>query len=53
MAIDKYAGSLWDESEDKWLFEKGEYAVLLGIGDGGLVEGGTFVIEENSHWLGL
>jgi beta-glucosidase len=53
--IDKYAASLWDEAEDRWMFEKGEYEVLVGTSsrEQDLVSAGTFTIEETSWWLGL
>lgn len=53
--IDKYAAALWDEAEDKWMYEKGEYEVLVGkssrVDD--LVSAGSFCIERTSWWLGL
>jgi beta-glucosidase len=51
--IDPYAGSLWDESENKWLLEEGEYQVWLAQGDEEFVDGGKFMVKESCHWLGL
>ena len=55
VAIDKYAASLWDESEDRWLREAGEYEVLVGRSSRAedLASAGVFVVEEDSWWLGL
>jgi beta-glucosidase len=51
--IDQYAGSLWDESEDNWLLEKGEYEVLVGTSLSSAQKAGRFVVQHKSHWLGL
>jgi beta-glucosidase len=53
--IDKYAASLWDEAEERWLCEKGEYEVLVGTSsrEDDLVSAGSFEVEETSWWLGL
>lgn len=53
--IDKYAASLWDEAEEQWMCEKGEYEVLVGSSsrEDDLVSAGTFEVEETSWWLGL
>jgi beta-glucosidase len=53
--IDKYAASLWDEAEEQWMNEKGEYEVLVGTSsrEEDLVSAGTFTIEETTWWLGL
>ena len=53
--IDKYAASLWDEAEDQWMYEQGEYEVLVGTSsrEEDLISAGSFSIEETSWWLGL
>jgi beta-glucosidase len=55
VTIDKYAASFWDEAEERWLKESGEYEVLVGSSsrEGDLVSAGTFTVEETSWWLGL
>ena len=52
--IDKYATSFWDESEEKWCSEKGEYKVVIGTGsmDPDSLET-TLVVDETKWWLGL
>ncbi|KAK6379597.1 hypothetical protein LTS17_005669 [Exophiala oligosperma] len=53
--IDQYAAALWDEAEEKWMYEKGEYEVLVGnssrVED--LVSAGSFHVEKTTWWLGL
>jgi beta-glucosidase len=55
VTIDKYAGSIWDESEERWLCEKGvfEVSVSKSSREEDLVRAGTFEIEETTFWLGL
>ncbi|ETN39960.1 uncharacterized protein HMPREF1541_06187 [Cyphellophora europaea CBS 101466] len=55
VSIDKYAASLWDEAEEQWMREKGEYEVLVGptSREGDMVSAGSFEVEETSWWLGL
>jgi beta-glucosidase len=53
VAIDKYAGSFWDESESKWAVEAGEYSVLVGTSSTDLVSAGSFHITKTHTWLGL
>jgi beta-glucosidase len=55
IGIDKYAASLWDEAEERWMREKGEYEVLVGSSsrEEDLTVAGSFTIEETSWWLGL
>jgi beta-glucosidase len=55
VTIDKYAASFWDEAEERWLRESGEYEVLVGSSsrEGDLVSAGTFTVAETSWWLGL
>ena len=55
VGLDKYAASLWDEAEDRWMREKGLYEVLVGPSsrEADLVVAGTFQVEETTWWLGL
>ena len=55
ITIDKYAASMWDEAEEQWMREKGEYEVYVGRSsrEGDLVLAGSFHIEETTWWLGL
>ena len=49
--IDQYAGSYWDESENVWRLESGEYGVSVQTG-GEKVEG-RWTVEKERVWLGL
>ena len=48
IAIDVFAGALWDESEARWVREKGEYEVLVGLSsrDEECVLVGRWVVER-------
>ena len=54
--IDSYATSFWDESEEKWCTEEGEYKVLVAtsgvLGAEGSVEA-KLNVEDTKWWLGL
>lgn len=58
IAIDEYATSFWDESEEKWCSEKGVYRVRVamsgneGLGKGEMVEA-DFEVLETRWWIGL
>jgi hypothetical protein len=51
--IDRYATSFWDESEAKWLSEKGTYEVLVGTSSRDIVLRGTLQLTESRQWSGL
>jgi len=55
IAIDKYATSLWDESEEKWCSEKGKYKVIVATNsavDAAKAEG-ELEVEKTRWWIGL
>lgn len=57
LSADKYAMSFWDESQDRWCIEKGQYAVRIrgtptGLSDVSEVEG-TIDVAETATWLGI
>lgn len=51
--IDKYAGSFWDELENHWVAEAGEYEVQVGLSSRDIRLKGRFVIPETITWRGL
>jgi beta-glucosidase len=53
ITIDRYATSFWDESEGKWLSEKGTYDVLIGTSSSKIVLKGEFHLKDSRYWLGL
>lgn len=55
ISIDRYAASMWDEAEERWIREKGEYEVWVGRSsrEEDLVCAGSFEVEETTWWLGL
>jgi len=53
IAVDRYATSLWDESEGKWKSEGGSYEVLIGASSTDILIKGQFEVAETKYWLGL
>ena len=51
--IDRYAGAVWDESEERWLVEKGRYVLNVGRSSRDLPLTATFKVVEDEHWTGL
>lgn len=53
--IDEYAGSFWDEAEERWTRENGEYEVLVGSSsrEEDLMSAGVFIVDETTWWRGL
>ncbi|KAJ5814173.1 uncharacterized protein N7503_000923 [Penicillium pulvis] len=54
--IDAYVLSFWDELEDRWCLEQGQYRVVVGgsfdvFGNQGL--DGSLTVEKTRWWLGL
>lgn len=48
----KLATSYWDERQESWLSEQGEYTVLI-TGTGKETVTASFSVEQSRHWLGL
>ena len=55
LELNKYAFSMWDDTEGTWLAERGEFevAVATSSGDGGQVESRTIRLEDSFRWKGL
>lgn len=53
IAIDTYAGSFWDEIENKFSVEKGNYEVLVGTSSDDIKLKSEWKVEEDRLWLGL
>ncbi|KAJ2929628.1 hypothetical protein H1R20_g7478, partial [Candolleomyces eurysporus] len=53
LTLDKYATSYWDENLDRWIVERGEYAVHIGTSSDKLDLEGSFVVEKDFEWNGL
>ena len=53
LTLDKYATSYWDENLDRWIVERGEYAVRVGTSSDKLDLVGSFIVEKNFEWNGL
>lgn len=53
IAIDTYAGSFWDEIENKFSVEKGTYEVLVGTSSDDIKLKAEWKVEEDRLWLGL
>lgn len=56
--VDPYAMSFWDESENKWCVEAGEYEVLVATtsreeGKAGKGLKGNLTVSRTTWWLGL
>jgi beta-glucosidase len=53
LTLDKYATSYWDENLDRWIVERGEYAVRVGTSSDRLDLQGSFIVEKGYEWNGL
>jgi beta-glucosidase len=53
--LEKYAAAYFDEEQDKWCVEAGEYEVIVSdssaVGDKALK--GSFKVEETYWWSGI
>ena len=53
VSLDKYAVSYWDERNDVWIAEKGEYGVFVGASSADLKLTGSFKLDKTFTWVGL
>ncbi|GAA5942574.1 beta-glucosidase H [Sporobolomyces koalae] len=55
LALDKYAFSMWDDTESTWLAEKGEFrvAVATSSADKAQVDDATIELKSSFRWKGL
>ncbi|CAB91166.1 glycosyl hydrolase family 3 [Schizosaccharomyces pombe] len=49
----KYATSFYDELNEKWCSEEGEYNVLVGTSSKDIALTGKFTLPKTIHWTGL
>lgn len=53
LTLNKYATSYWDENLDRWIVERGEYAVGVGTSSDKLDLKASFFVEKGFEWNGL
>ncbi|KAG8904325.1 hypothetical protein FRB99_001910 [Tulasnella sp. 403] len=53
LSLDKYAVSYWDDRQDFWVAEAGEYTVSVGTSSEDLPLTATFTLDKAFTWLGL
>ena len=53
ISIDKYATSFWDEIENMWKREKGDYEILVGTSSSNILGKAVLKVPTTNYWLGL
>ncbi|KAG8851519.1 hypothetical protein FRB96_009192 [Tulasnella sp. 330] len=53
LLLNKYAVSYWDDSQDCWVAEKGEYTASVGTASNDLPLRDTFYVNQAFTWTGL
>ena len=55
ICLDRCAGAFWEEGDETWMLEQGEYQVLVGTSsrDEDIVLRGKWVVPYTRRWKGL